>query len=161
MASWKAAVLIICVPTARPGGRHPGIALPRADGQKGHAREWASTRRHCRPPGSWLGHSIQGRQSGLRTDCQDEARTYNQQLCPFTTSMNKNLKNVAYALFAGCFGGLLLPLVMKIPSESSAANVLKWVASVLAIPGAFLAASSQQLQAEAKWSCPNAREWLL
>jgi hypothetical protein len=24
-----------------------------------------------------------------------------------------------------------------------------------------LAASSQQLQAEAKWSCPNAREWLL
>jgi hypothetical protein len=63
-----------------------------------------------------------------------------QQLCPFTISMNKNLKNVVYALFAGCFGGLLLPLVMKIPSEASAANVLKWVASVLAIPGAFLTA---------------------
>jgi hypothetical protein len=61
-------------------------------------------------------------------------RKHNQQLFPFTTSMNKNLKNVVYALFAGCFGGLLLPLVMKIPSESSAANVLKWVASVLAIP---------------------------
>ena len=54
--------------------------------------------------------------------------------------MNKNLKNVVYALLAGCFGGLLLPLVMKIPSESSVANVLKWVASVLAIPGGFLAA---------------------
>jgi hypothetical protein len=54
--------------------------------------------------------------------------------------MNKNLKNVVYALFVECFGGLLLPLVMKIPSQSSAANVLKWVASVLAIPGAFLAA---------------------
>ena len=36
-------------------------------------------------------------------------RKHNQQLFPFTTSMNKNLKNVVYALFAGCFGGLLLP----------------------------------------------------
>jgi hypothetical protein len=58
--------------------------------------------------------------------------------------MNKNLKNVVYALlagcFGGCFGGLLLPLVMKIPSESGAANVLKWVASAMAIPGTFLGA---------------------
>jgi hypothetical protein len=29
---------------------------------------------------------------------------------------------------------------MKIPSESSAANVLKWVASAMAIPGTFLGA---------------------
>ena len=58
--------------------------------------------------------------------------------------MNKNLKNVVYALFpgcfGGCFGGLLLPFVLKIPSESSAANVLKWTASVMAVPGAFLGA---------------------
>jgi|HubBroStandDraft_6_1064221.scaffolds.fasta_scaffold77757_5 hypothetical protein len=58
--------------------------------------------------------------------------------------MNKNLKNVVYALFTGCFGGcfggLLLPLVLKIPSESSAANVLKWTVSVMAIPGGFLGA---------------------
>jgi hypothetical protein len=37
-------------------------------------------------------------------------------------------------------GELLLPLVTKIPSESSAANALKWVASVSAVRRAFLAA---------------------
>jgi len=51
---------------------------------------------------------------------------------------------MVYALFTGCFGGcfggLLLPLALKIPSESRAANVLKWTASAMAIPGAFLGA---------------------
>jgi hypothetical protein len=52
----------------------------------------------------------------------------------------RQIRNSIYALLAGCFGGILLPLVLKIPSESSAANVLKWIASAMAIPGAFVAA---------------------
>jgi hypothetical protein len=54
----------------------------------------------------------------------------------------KQIRNLIYALFAGCFGGLLLPPVLKIPSVSGAANVLKWIASAMATPGAFAAALS-------------------
>jgi hypothetical protein len=39
---------------------------------------------------------------------QRQAAHFHEEISPHsssTTSMNKNLKNVVYALFAGCFGG--------------------------------------------------------
>ena len=53
-----------------------------------------------------------------------------------------------YALLAGCFGGLVLPLVMKIPSDSGAANLLKWAASVMAMTGTLLGVLVSGFQVE-------------